>query len=177
MMSGVARMEFLIAPGVTHILFDRNDYAPRRIYTDGRDWPEFSQDDTTFPGYSIGQWVDRASTGRYDAFLIETRHVRNPRTWDQSGIPMADDDEGVIKERLFLDKDKSGEIAFRRQSNWSTGAARRELWVGAWRVGFDRQPHTCAHRQADGWLSKSVYEPSAASATGRRQQPVRTALL
>ena len=31
MMSGVARMEFLIAPGVTHILFDRNDYAPRRI--------------------------------------------------------------------------------------------------------------------------------------------------
>jgi hypothetical protein len=108
MMSGVARMEFLIAPGVTHFLFDRNDYAPRRIYTDGRDWPELSQDDTTFPGYSIGQWVDRAGTGRYDELLIETRHVRNPRTWDQSGIPMADDDEGVIKERLFLDKDKLG---------------------------------------------------------------------
>jgi len=30
--------------------------------------------------------------------------VRNPRTWDQSGMPMADDDEGVIKERLFLDE-------------------------------------------------------------------------
>jgi hypothetical protein len=29
--------------------------------------------------------------------------VRNPRTWDQSGMPMADDDEGVIRERLFLD--------------------------------------------------------------------------
>src|SRR6516164_11288531 len=34
MMSGIARMEFLISPGVTHILFDRNDYAPRCIYTD-----------------------------------------------------------------------------------------------------------------------------------------------
>jgi len=36
MMSGVALMEFLISAGVTYILFDRNDYAPRRIYTDGQ---------------------------------------------------------------------------------------------------------------------------------------------
>jgi hypothetical protein len=59
MMSGVALMEFLISPGVTHILFDRNDYAPRRIYTDGREWPKIGIDDTTFPGYSIGEWVDK----------------------------------------------------------------------------------------------------------------------
>jgi len=26
-------------------LFDRNDYAPRRIYTDGRDWPQIGHDD------------------------------------------------------------------------------------------------------------------------------------
>jgi hypothetical protein len=95
-------MEFLISPGVTHILFDRNDYAPRRIYTDGREWPKIGPDDTTFPGYSIGKWIDKDGDGRYDELLIETRHVRNPRTWDQSGMPMADDDEGVIKERLFL---------------------------------------------------------------------------
>ena len=104
MMSGVALMEFLISPGVTHILFDRNDYAPRRIYTDGREWPKIGIDDTTFPGYSIGEWIDKDSDGRYDELLVETRHVRNPRTWDQSGMPMADDDEGVIKERLFLDE-------------------------------------------------------------------------
>jgi hypothetical protein len=104
MMSGVARMEFLIAPDITRILFDRNDYAPRRIYTDGRDWPKIGPDDTTFPGYSIGKWIDKDGTGRYDELHIETRHVRNPRTWDQSGIPMADDDDGVITERLFLDK-------------------------------------------------------------------------
>jgi hypothetical protein len=104
MMSGVALMEFLISPGVTHILFDRNDYAPRRIYTDGREWPKIGIDDTTFPGYSIGEWIDKDGDGRYDELLVETRHVRNPRTWDQSGMPIADDDEGVIKERLFLDE-------------------------------------------------------------------------
>jgi hypothetical protein len=106
MMSGVARMEFLIAPDMTRILFDRNDYAPRRIYTDGRDWPKFTPDDNTFPGYSIGKWVDTDGDGRYDELQIETRNVRGPRTWDQSGMPMADDDEGVIKERLFIAKDK-----------------------------------------------------------------------
>ena len=97
-------MKFLISPGVTHILFDRNDYAPRRIYTDGREWTKIGIDDTTFPGYSIGEWIDKDGDGRYDELLVETRHVRNPRTWDQSGMPMADDDEGVIKERLFLDE-------------------------------------------------------------------------
>jgi len=104
MMSGVALMEFLIAPGITHILFDRNDYAPRRIYTDGRAWPVIGIEDTTYTGYSIGEWVDKDGDGRYDELAIETRHVRNPRTFDQSGMPMADDDEGVIKERLFLDR-------------------------------------------------------------------------
>src|SRR5436190_16669227 len=53
MMSGVAPMEFLLSPGVTHILFDRNDYAPRRIYTDGRGWPKIGPDEATFPGYAI----------------------------------------------------------------------------------------------------------------------------
>jgi len=106
MMSGVARMEFLIAPDVTRILFDRNDYAPRRIYTDGRAWPKIGLDDLTFPGYSIGKWVDTDGDGRYDELQVETRHVRGPRTWDQSGMPMADDAEGFITERLFLDKDK-----------------------------------------------------------------------
>ena len=106
LMSGVARMEFVVLPDITRVLFDRNDYAPRRIYTDGRDWPKIEPDDTIFPGYSIGKWIDTDGDGRYDELQIETRHVRNPRTWDQSGMPMADDDQGVIRERLFLAKDK-----------------------------------------------------------------------
>ena len=30
--------------------------TPRRIFTDGRDWPEDVQ--PTFNGYSIGKWID-----------------------------------------------------------------------------------------------------------------------
>ena len=90
---------FLVSPDVTRILFDRNDYAPRRIYTDGRAWPQLAPDDSTFPGFSIGKWVEETAMAA-SMPRVETRHVRGPRTWDQSGMPMADDDEGVIKERL-----------------------------------------------------------------------------
>ena len=35
---------------------------------------------------------------------METRHIRSPRQWDQSGMPMADDAESIVKERFFLDQ-------------------------------------------------------------------------
>jgi hypothetical protein len=102
MMSGVSKMEFLVSPGTTHILFEEIWLGVRRIYTDGRPWPKI--DDPTFVGYSIGKWLDTDGDGRYDTLEVETRHVRGPRTWDQSGMPMADDDDGVITERLYLDR-------------------------------------------------------------------------
>jgi hypothetical protein len=34
--------------------------------------------------------------------------VRGPRVWDQSGMPMAADDEGVITERISSDKSDPG---------------------------------------------------------------------
>jgi hypothetical protein len=102
MMSGVSLMEFLFSSSVTHIISGRNEFAPRRIYTDSRPWPKFEE--TTFVGYSIGKWLDTDGDGRYDTLEAETRHMRGPKSWDQSGMPMADDDEGIIKERLVLDK-------------------------------------------------------------------------
>jgi hypothetical protein len=75
---------------------------PRRIFTDGRPWPK--EPELNFAGYSIGTWVDSDGDGRFDTLEIETRHVKGPRTWDQTGLPMADDSEAVFKERLFLDK-------------------------------------------------------------------------
>src|SRR6476660_659010 len=71
MMAGVAPMELLISAGVTHILFDGNDYAPRRIYTDGRNWPKIRPDEATVPRYSIGKWIDKDGDGRYDELEIE----------------------------------------------------------------------------------------------------------
>jgi hypothetical protein len=101
-MSGVSPMEFIIAPKVTHVLFEVMSIATRRIYTDGRDWPKDAE--PTFGGYSIGHWVDTKGDGRYDTLEVETRSLRGPRTWDQSGMPTANDNDGVIKERLYLDK-------------------------------------------------------------------------
>ena len=101
-MSGITRMEFLFSPDVTHILFEHMTFAPRRIYTDGRDWPK--NQEPTFLGYSIGRWLDTTGNGRYDTLEVETRNIRGPKTWDQTGMPMADDADAVIKERLYLDK-------------------------------------------------------------------------
>jgi hypothetical protein len=101
-MSGVSPMEFIISPKITHILFELMSITTRRIYTDGRAWPKDIE--PAFAGYSIGNWIDTQASGRYDTLEIETRFLRGPRTWDQSGLPTASDDEGVIKERLYLDK-------------------------------------------------------------------------
>jgi hypothetical protein len=104
-MSGVSRMEFLFSPAVTHIVFEDMTLSPRRVYTDGRGFPEVARE-PTFVGYSVGKWLDTDGDGRYDTLEIETRNVRGPRTWDQTGMPMADDNEAVFKERIFIDKNK-----------------------------------------------------------------------
>jgi hypothetical protein len=106
-MSGVSRFEFVFTPAVTFILFEDMTLSPRRVYTDGRDWPKVNQE-PTFVGHSIGKWLDTDGDGRYDVLEIETRNVRGPRTWDQTGMPMADDNEAVFTERIYLDKTKPG---------------------------------------------------------------------
>ena len=55
-------------------------------------------------GYSIGRWVDDDGDGRYDALEVETRNLKNPRTFDPSGLPVHQDGETVVKERFSLDK-------------------------------------------------------------------------
>ena len=101
-MASNSPMEFLFSPSVTHILFEYMTQSPRRIYTDGRDWPK--NQDPTFVGYSIGKWLDTNGDGRFDALEVETRNMRGPKNWDQTGMPMADDSEAVVKERIYLDK-------------------------------------------------------------------------
>jgi len=101
-MSGVFPFEFVIAPKVTHVLFEYMVHTTRRIYTDGRDFP--SDEEPTFAGYSIGKWIDADGDGRYDTLEIDTRNLRGPRTWDQSGMPMHVDNETVVNERIYLDK-------------------------------------------------------------------------
>jgi hypothetical protein len=77
--------------------------APRRIYTDARSFP--GDEEPTYVGYSIGTWLDTDGDGRFDTLEVETRNIKTPRTYDQSGIPFAEDGQAVVKERIFLDKD------------------------------------------------------------------------
>jgi hypothetical protein len=93
-------LEIIVTPQTTYIRDYFNDV--RRIFTDGREWPATLE--RSFDGYSIGQWVDDDGDGTYDTLMVETRGFRGPRVFDATGIPLAEDNSTVIKERIFLDK-------------------------------------------------------------------------
>jgi hypothetical protein len=58
-------------------------------------------------GYSIGKWIDENGDGKYDVLEVETRNFKGPRTYENSGMRLHDDNASVIKERFFLDKGNS----------------------------------------------------------------------
>ena len=101
-MAGVSPMEFLISPGVTHVLYEVMNITTRRIYTDGRDWPAEGME-PSFSGYSIGKWVDEEGTGKYNVLEVETRFIKGPRTLD-GRLPTHSDNQTITKERIYLDK-------------------------------------------------------------------------
>jgi hypothetical protein len=68
-MSVIFPMEFIFSPKITYVLFENN--MPRRIYTDGRDWPK--DPEPTFAGYSIGKWIDETETA--GSTFSKSRHV------------------------------------------------------------------------------------------------------
>jgi hypothetical protein len=98
-MTAVYPMEIIVMPKTTYILTDYT--VPRRVFTDGRDWPE--ELEPTFNGLSIGKWVEQDRDGRYAVLEVETRGFKGPRTYEASGIRLHDDGETVIKERIHLD--------------------------------------------------------------------------
>ncbi len=93
-------LEFIVTPDVTYM---RSDHLAqfRRIYTDGRPWPDEIK--PSFVGYSIGRWVDPDAQGRYGALEVETRSLKGPRSLDASGLPLDADNQTIVKERIFLD--------------------------------------------------------------------------
>jgi len=93
-------MEIIIRPSVTYFVPQR--YPTRRIYTDGRDWPK--DEPPTFGGYSIGKWIDEDGDGRYDVLEVETRNFTGPRVFESTGLPLHNDNQTIVKERIYLDK-------------------------------------------------------------------------
>jgi hypothetical protein len=100
-MAGNQGLEFVVTPRATHVILAQS--MPRRIYTDGRDWP--ADADPTFIGYSIGHWTGEDADGRYTVLEVETRNFMGPRTFDNAGIPLHADNQTIIKERIFRDKE------------------------------------------------------------------------
>jgi hypothetical protein len=99
-MSLAGPMEMLVQQIHTLMIFQ--NALPRRIYTDGRDWPKSGE--PSFQGYSIGKWIDEDGDGQYDVLEVETRNLREPRAYDVTGLPFAGDGKTVIKERVYLEK-------------------------------------------------------------------------
>jgi len=95
-------LEIVVTPATTYILLQEPMDQIRRIYTDGRPWPENIE--PAFLGYSQGQWVDEDGDGHYDMLMVETRALKMPHVYDSSGIPFAKDGQAIVKERIYLDK-------------------------------------------------------------------------
>jgi len=94
--------EFIVTPDITYALQGEPMLQLRRIYTDGRAWPQ--EIEPSFSGYSIGHWEDADGDGRYDVLVVETRGIKGPRSYDSSGMPFHQNGQTVVKERIYLDK-------------------------------------------------------------------------
>jgi hypothetical protein len=102
MMNAYGQIEFIVEPDVTYMLIDDGNDSVRRIFTDGRGFPDDA--DPSYVGYSIGKWVDTTGSGRYDTLEVETRNFKGPRVYDNTGLMLHPDNQSVIKERIYLDK-------------------------------------------------------------------------
>jgi hypothetical protein len=99
-MTVIRPIEFVILPKITFIIFE--SYMPRRIYTDGRSFP--TDQEPSFIGYTIGNWIDEDGDGRYDVLEAESRNFKGPRNLEATGLPLHRDNQTVVKERIRLDK-------------------------------------------------------------------------
>ena len=100
MMIGIYPIEFVVTPKVTYVITDYTTH--RRIFTDGRNWPREIL--PSYNGYSIGKWIDEDGDGRFDVLEIETRGFKGPRTFEGSGMPLHEDNQTVIRERISLEQ-------------------------------------------------------------------------
>jgi hypothetical protein len=109
-MIGYGIMEFVVTPEVTYIMMERDHDFMRHIYTDGRDFPATMAAQPRYLGYSVGKWLDEGGTGRFDVLSVETRGLKGPRVFDATGIPLHEDNETIIQERIYLDKNNPDQM-------------------------------------------------------------------
>lgn len=101
MMIAYEPLQVIVMAEITYIWVEQLSEV-RRVYTDGRNWPKNPK--PTFEGYSIGHWESRNGDGRFDTLVMETRHMKGPRTIDADGLPLHEDNQTIVKERMYLDQ-------------------------------------------------------------------------
>src|SRR5262247_2170915 len=99
MMHAYFLMKDAATPETTYILISHINDSYRRIYTDGRDWPQENEYEPTYAGYSIGKWIDEDGDGKYDVLEVETRLFKGPRAYDASGVSLHRNERSIVKER------------------------------------------------------------------------------
>jgi hypothetical protein len=100
-MNVIFPMEIIVTPKTTYMLIEYLTMQ-RRVFTDGRDFPE--EFPPSWMGYSIGKWIDEDLDGKYDVLEVETRYLKHPRSLDASGAPLHRDAKTIVKERIYLEK-------------------------------------------------------------------------
>jgi len=100
-MNLVLPMEIVHHANTTYILMEIPEHASPHLY--GR--AQLSdRRGSLMDGILVGKWIDEDGSGRYSVFEVETRNLKNPRTFDPSGVLLHRDGQTVIKERFYLDK-------------------------------------------------------------------------
>ncbi len=158
MLMGTA-LEIIIKPGITYI-YAEWDSQLRRIYTDGRDFPDYIP--ASFNGYSIGEWEDSDNDGAYDLLTIETRGFSGPRALDATGLLLHENNQTVVHESLRLIDDDMLENRITTHDD-----ALKEPWTTVQRYQRHTEnimwrPHLCVNgpryfELGDYWY---VYHPS-----------------
>ena len=155
MMMAYEPMEVIVLPEITYIHITFNNEF-RRIYTDGRKWPDFVE--ASFSGYSIGRWTDADSQGRFHTLEVETRHLKGPRIFDPSGIPLHEDNKSIVKERIYLDKENPDLL---RNELTTIDNALTRPWTVIRPYRRVRSPtwieHTCAENNDYLFIEKDTY--------------------
>jgi hypothetical protein len=173
MMTLFEPMEIVVLPETTYILIDQHN-TQRRIFTDGRKWPE--ELEPSYIGYSVGRWIDEDADGRFDVLEVETRGFKGPRVLDATGMPLHADNQTIVKERIYLDKANPNVLhdqitvidnAFTRPwtvtKNYRRDADPQPVWV----------EYICAEGQSHVLIGKENYYLSAEGLLmpARKDQP------
>jgi hypothetical protein len=169
-MTVYGEMEIVVLPEITYVRLNHNADIHRRIYTDGREWPQAVE--PSFQGYSIGRWLDESGNGRFDALEVETRYFKGPRALDPAGMPLHADNQSIVKERIFFDH-ADPKLLHDQITLFDHAFTRPWTVLKSYRKGPGQFPHwteqVCAGTTANMQIGNQLYYLSA----GRDLMPTR----